>query len=328
VALLAPGKAPGRFPLAPKSPDEVSTGEGASAPVAGALPENHPPVEIPGDVKKVIADLEQKAASRPKDLDAWRNAAQVEYRAGQIDRAYLEKAEASFRHVLELDAKNLDAIRSLGNIYFDREEYGKAVEAYTGYLAIKPDDTNVRTDLGTMYLYGGDRAKAIAEYDKALARDPKFYQAHYNLGIAYSQEGQTTKALDSLVRARELAPDERTRKQIDTVIAHVKGGGEKAGSVAAGEPKTFQGRVEESLRAHPILGPKIAKLEWVSPAEARVRLRDFPMQAMPEIVRQKFLDRLKGTLAGAKRESGVAGPARLDLVDDQNGEVMATVNAE
>jgi hypothetical protein len=52
------------------------------------------------------------------------------------------------------------------------------------------------------------------------------------------------------------------------------------------------------------------------------------MQAMPEMVRQKFLDRLKGTLAGAKRESGVAGPARLDLVDDQNGEVMATVNAE
>jgi tetratricopeptide (TPR) repeat protein len=328
VALLAPGKAPGRFPLAPKSPDEANASAAASSPAGSGLPDDHPPLEIPPDVKKFIVELEQKAVSRPKDLDVWKNAAQVEYRAGQIDRAYLEKAEASFRHVLELDEKNLDAIRGLGNVHFDREEYRKAVEAYARYLAIKPDDMNVRTDLGTMYLYGGDPEKAIAEYDQVLARDPKFYQAHYNLGIAYSQEGQTAKALDSLGRARELAPDERTRQQIDTMIAHAKGGGEKASSVAAGEPKTFQGRVEEGLREHPIVGPKIAKLEWVSPAEARVRLRDFPMQAMPETVRQKFLDRLKGELVGAKRESGVAGPARLDLVDDQNGEVMATVSAE
>lgn len=326
VTVLAPRGGPGRFPLSPKPPDEAAADAGASASAAASLPENHPPVEIPADVKKFIAELERKAASQPKDVGAWKNAAQVEYRAGQIDRTYLAKAEASFRHVLALDANDLDAIRGLGNVHFDREEYGKAVEAYTRYLKLKPDDANVRTDLGTMYLYGGDSKKAIVEYDKVLARDPQFYQAHYNLGIAYAQEGERAKALDSLGRARDLAPDDATRKQIESMIAHAKGEGGPAGSSA--EPKTFQGRVEAHLREHPIVGPKIARFEWVSPTEARVRLRDFPMDAMPDPVRRKFLDRLKAELADAKRQAAAAGPARLDLVDDQDGRVMATVSAE
>ena len=82
------------------------------------------------------------------------------------------------------------------------------------------------------------------------------------------------------------------------------------------------------MRSHPIAGPKIVRLEWSSATEGQVRLREFPMQGMPETVRQKFLDRLKGQLADAKRESGSAGAAKLELVDDASGQVMATVTAE
>jgi len=324
VALLAPGEAPERPPLAPKSPEE----EQARSEGGGRLPKGHPPLGIPEDVKKILADLRQKAESHPQDLEAWKNAAQAEYRAGQVDHTYLEKAEESFRHILELDANNLDAIRGLGNVHFDRDEYAKAIEAYTRYLTLKPDDVSVRTDLGTMHLYNGDAEKAFAEYDKAIAQDPKFFQAYHNLGVAYAQQGQMDKALDTLRRARELAPDDSTRQQVDALIDRVTKEGQRAGSTGAGEPKTFQGRVEENLRRHPIIGPKIVKLEWTSPSEVRVRVHDFPMESMPEPVRQKFLNRLKGELAGAKREGAVTGPARIDLVDDPSGQVMATVNAE
>jgi tetratricopeptide (TPR) repeat protein len=324
VLLLAPRQPAGRMPLAKSSPPAD-----AAAGADGALPQDHPPLELPADVKKYIGELEAKAAANPKDLQVWKTTAQVEYRAGQIDRAYAAKAEASFRHVLELDANDLEAIRGMGNVHFDREEFPQAVESYSRYLAIRPDDLSVRTDLGTMYLYGGDPDKAIVEYGKVLASDPKFYQAHYNLGIAYAQKGKATEALASLGRARSLAPDDRTRKQIDAMIEHAKSGGAAAPSEeGAGEPKTFQARIEDRLRAHPIVGPKIARLEWTSPTVGSVRLRDFPMQGMPETVRQKFLDRLKGDLADAKQRSGATGAARLDLVDDQSGQVMASVSAE
>lgn len=321
VSLAVPSQAPGRIPLPPKN--ATDPGDAGSL---GSLPKDHPPVEIPADVEKFIAGLEQKAAAQPKDVETWKNAAQVEYRAGQIDRRYLEKAETSFRHVLELDAKNLDALRGLGNVHFDREQYAQAVDFYTRYLALKPDDLNARTDLGTMYFYGGDADKAIAEYDKAIAQDATFYQAHFNRGIAYAKRGDSSRALGSLRRALDLAPDDATRKQIQAMIDHAQDGSGVPGAPA--ESKGFQGLVEDGLRAHPIAGPKIFAFEWSSALVGRVRLRDFPMQAMPEVVRQKFLDRVKSQLAEAKRQSAVAGAAELQLVDDQSGQVMATVRAD
>jgi tetratricopeptide (TPR) repeat protein len=316
--VVAPRRGPERLPLAQKE----SPPPPASQSSKGVLPENHPELEIPADVKKHIEEMEAKAAAQPKSLETWKVVAEVEYRAAQIDRAYLAKAEASFRHVLALDAKNLDALRGLGNVHFDREEYDKAVESYQSYLVVKPDDPSVRTDLGTMYLYRGEADKAIAEYSEVLAQDERFYQAHFNLGIAYAQKGDATKALASFARARELAPDDGTRKQIDAMADRARR------PSAAEEPQSFQQRTESALRGHPIVGPKIVAFRWPSPTVGEVRLREFPMQGMPEMVRQKFLDRLKRELADAKQKSGAAGSARLDLVDDASGQLMATVSVE
>jgi len=338
VLVLAPGKAPSRMPLAQKPP-EAPAGAAPMETAGGSMPPNHPPLEVPADVKKYIGELTKNAAAKPKDLEAWRTLGQVQYRAGQVDRSYLSQAEESFRHVLELDPKDLDAIRGLGNVHFDREEYAQSVDWYGKYLAVKPDDLNVRTDLGTMYLYGGDSDRAIAEYDKVLAKDPKFYQAHYNLGIAYAQRGDKTKALDALAKASELAPDDETRKQIASMIDHAKspgdggqGGPASSGGAGSGGSSApaggFQAMIEDGLRGHPIVGPKIVKIEWPSPTAGQVRLHDFPMQAMPEMVRQKFLDRLKTELSEAKKKTASSGEAKLDLVDDQSGQVMATITAE
>ena len=331
VLVLAPGKAPSRMPLAQKPPD-APAGAGPMETAGGSMPPNHPPLEVPADVKKYIGELAKNAAAKPKDLEIWKTLAQVQYRAGQVDRSFLSDAEESFRHVLELDPKSLDAFRGLGNVHFDREEYAQSVDWYGKYLAMKPDDLNVRTDLGTMYLYGGDSDRAIAEYDKVLAKDRKFYQAHYNLGIAYAQRGEKDKAVGALRKASEYAPDDATRKQIDAMIDHADVPAEAGGVASAGGPASgkvgFQMMIEDDLRQHPIVGPKIVKFEWPSQTAGQVRLRDFPMQAMPEVVRQKFLDRLKTELADAKKKSASSGEAKLEIVDDQSGRIMATVTAE
>jgi tetratricopeptide (TPR) repeat protein len=322
LLVVAPRRGPERLPIAHQ---EGPPSAGAVSP--GALPENHPKLEIPPDVKKTIDQMETKAVADPQNLHAWKVVAEVEYRAGQIDRSYLDKAEASFRHVLTLDTKDLDALRGLGNVHFDREEYDKAVESYLGYLAVKPDDPSVRTDLGTMYLYGGDADKAIAEYGKVLAKDEKFYQAHFNLGIAYAQKGDATKALASFARARELAPDDAARKQIDAMAERTRAAG-SGGSASSQGSESFQQRTESALRGHSIVGPKIVAFRWQSATVGEVRLREFPMQGMPEMVRQKFLDRLKHELTDAKLKSGASGAAKLDLIDDASGQVMATVDIE
>ena len=338
--LLAPAKAPERMPLAPRGQEEAAAPPAAASSASaseGEMPPNHPPLEVPADVKKYIGELAKNAEAKPKDLDAWKTLAQVQYRAGQVDKSYLSQAEDSFRHLLEIDAKDLDAFRGLGNVHFDREEYAQAVDWYGKYLAVKPEDLNVRTDIGTMYLYGGDPERAIAEYGKVLAKDPNFYQAHYNLGIAYAQRGDKEKAIASLKKASANAPDDATRKQIDSMLDHAAsppaapGAGTATASTSGEAPAAsggFQATIENNLRAHPIVGPKIVKFEWPSETAGQVRLRDFPMQAMPQMVRQKFLDRLKTELADAKKKSASSGAAKLELVDDTSGAVMATITAD
>ncbi len=201
------------------------------------------------------------------------------------------------------------------------------------YLAVKPEDPSVRTDLGTMYLYGGDADKAIAEYGKVLAKDEKFYQAHFNLGIAYAQKGDATKALASFARARDLAPDDAARQQIDAMADRTK-----AASTAArpreGDRRAFSSGPRRALRGHPIVGPKIVAFRWPSATVGEVRLREFPMQGMPEMVRQKFLDRLKGELADAKRQeraprrSGESSTCRRSrAAGDGHGETSSEADA-
>ncbi|MGH7859587.1 MAG: tetratricopeptide repeat protein, partial [Candidatus Binatia bacterium] len=196
-------------------------------------------------------------------------------------------------------------------------------ESYAEYLRLKPDDANVRTDLGTMYLYSGQADAAVREYEKVIESDPRFYQAYFNLAIARVRLGEPARALEAFEKAKSLAPDEETRTQIQAMIDRAGGAG---GSTVTAE--SLHEKIERSLRTHPIAGPKVVRFEWSSPSDGRVVFHEFPMEAMPEFVRTKFLDRVKSELAEARRAAGAEGPARLELVDRDSGKVMATVTAE
>ena len=186
-----------------------------------------------------------------------------------------------------------------------------------------------------MYLYSGDSTRSIATYHDVLQRDPKFLQAHYNLGVTYHQLGKDADALEELKTARGLADDENVRKQIDDLIAQVGGtppadagsSGTKAPeatAAAVSEGATpFQAAVERSLRGHQIVGPKITRFEWSGPGTGRVLVANFPMDAMPPMVRDKFQTRLTSILQDAGAAS-VGGPVKLEVVDADSGRVMTT----
>lgn len=306
---------PVRQALAPKAGSAAASGS------PSGLPPDHPPVAIPEEVKAFLEDLEEKALAAPKDLETWQRLAQVQYRAGQVDKNYLPKSEAAFRHVLELDPNNLEALRGLGNVYFDRDEYDRATEYYRAYLKQRPDDASVRTDLGTMLLYGGRLDEAVREYQAVVEREPGFYQAHFNLGIALLRRGDPEGARKAFEKARETAPDATTRDRIQAMI-------DRSRLPSPGPPgANLAERIERSLRSHPVAGPKVVRLEWSSPTEGRAILDAFPLEAMPEFARAKFLGRLREELAEAREATATRESVRLDLVDLSSNRVMATVVA-
>ena len=99
----------------------------------------------------------------------------------------------ALKDIVKKDPKNLPALVELGNLYFDAGQPKEAIEAYSRYLAIKPDNPDLRTDLGIMYRALGDFDRAIEEFKKAAQSDPKHVNSRYNMGIVLLHDKQDVK---------------------------------------------------------------------------------------------------------------------------------------
>lgn len=84
---------------------------------------------------------------------------------------------------LKENPENVDAWTQLGNLFFDANQFGEAIEAYERSLALKPGDPGVLTDMGVMYRRNKNPKKAIETFDLAIAADPSFETARFNKGV-------------------------------------------------------------------------------------------------------------------------------------------------
>jgi cytochrome c-type biogenesis protein CcmH/NrfG len=99
----------------------------------------------------------------------------------------------ALKDIVQKDPKNLSAWAELGNIYFDANQPRESIDAYSKYLAIKPDNPDVRTDMGIMYRKLGDFDRAIKEFRTAAQNDPKHVNSRYNIGLVLLHDKQDMK---------------------------------------------------------------------------------------------------------------------------------------
>jgi len=304
----------------------------SSAGEAASLPNDHPPIQVPEEVRRAIAELVDKAKAEPDNLDLWRQLAQVQYRAGLLESGYLDAAETAYQHLLAKAPQDLEALRGLGNIAYERQQPAVALDYYRRYLELKPDDPEVRTDFGTMLLASGKAEEAIRTYLSVLEKNPQFFQAHFNLGVAYHGAGKMDEALAAFRKARELAPNERIQQEIDSLLARLGAAPEEnrpqpaASAPPRQEYASFQAAAEAVFRDNPVMGKRVERVEWQGEHAARVYLRDFPMAQMGDAMRAMFRDRMLGRLREQKARFAVSEPVRFELVDVQSGEVMETLS--
>jgi len=313
-------------------------GGGQASQGGSALPQNHPEITLPEEAKKILAELVEKANAAPQDLQAWKTLAEAQARAARLDSSYRSASLSSFRRVLELAPNDLDALRGVGNVYYDFEEFDKAIEYYQKYLALSPDDASVRTDLGTMYLYSNNIDRAISEYQAVIAKKPDFFQAYFNLGIAYQEKGDSEQARTFLEKAKSLTTEKAIQDRIDQVLAQFSGESTATATSASTTPSPsapapqvntalspFQQAVEQLFRSHDIMGPRISRIEWSATAKARVLFQNFPMSGMPAEVRERFLGKLRTQINEAQVANNVSGPVTIELIDADTNQLMDTL---
>lgn len=314
-------------------------GDSQASKGGSTLSQNPSEIVLPEEAKKLLANLVEKANAAPQDLKAWKTLAEAQSRAARIDSSYRSAALTSYRHVLELAPNDLEALRGVGNVYYDFEEFDKAIEYYQKYLALQPDDASVRTDMGTMYLYSGNVDRAIAEYQAVVAKKPDFFQAYFNLGIAYQEKGEVEKSRELLARAKSLTTDKAIQEKIDQVLAQSSGEGRASEASPSSAPQAtasptvnvdaslspFQQAIEKLFRSHEIMGPRIRRIEWSAPTTARVLFQNFPISAMPPEVRERFLGKLRSQITEAKNSQHLDGQVSIELIDEDTNHVMETL---
>ena len=84
---------------------------------------------------------------------------------------------------LEQHPEDAKAWARLGHMFFDTNQFQKAIQAYEKSLALAPENPGVITDLGVMYRRSGQPEKAIQAFDRAVAVSPGFETALFNKGV-------------------------------------------------------------------------------------------------------------------------------------------------
>ncbi|HUL21405.1 MAG TPA: tetratricopeptide repeat protein [Thermodesulfobacteriota bacterium] len=129
----------------------------------------------------------------------------------------------TLKEIVKKDPKNLPAWVELGNLYFDTDQPKEAIDAYSRYLAVKPDNADVRTDMGIMYRKLGQFDKALEEFRKAAQSDPKHVNSRYNIGLVLLHDKQDMQgAIKAWEEYLKVDPNSERAKRIRSQIEKMK----------------------------------------------------------------------------------------------------------
>lgn len=171
------------------------------------IPAGHPDIsgngagQTAGGMMPEVQSALEAANKEPKNYDAQIKAAELYYQIQQYDKAIEFLQKAN-----GLKPDNYEVKVNLGNAYFDSNNFLEAEKWYSQALTQKADDVNVRTDLGLTFMFREtpDYPRAIQEFTRSLELDPNHKQTLQNLTVAYTRIGDAEKAKSTLVKLESI----------------------------------------------------------------------------------------------------------------------------
>lgn len=134
---------------------------------------------------------------------------------------------------LKADPNNAGVLSSIGNVYYDTQQYPKAIEYYGRALNVQPANSSVRTDMATAIWYLGDADNAIKEFQKSLTYEPNKANTLFNLGIVQWQGKMDIKgAVATWQKLLDTNPNYEGKSQVLELMAQAQ----KHSSVKPGTP--------------------------------------------------------------------------------------------
>jgi cytochrome c-type biogenesis protein CcmH/NrfG len=139
------------------------------------------------------------------------------------NKVVLDESEVRrLKDLAQKDPSNATPRTQLGNMYFDAERYGEAIEWYTKALELDPTNPDVSTDLGVSYYYENQPDKALTQFRRSLEIDPKHTKTMLNQGIVLAFGKQDLEgAAKSWQQVVDMAPSspegQAARRALDSL---------------------------------------------------------------------------------------------------------------
>jgi len=95
---------------------------------------------------------------------------------------------------------------NLGDLYFRKKDYQKAIDEFEKAILLKPDYGDVYHNLGNVYKELGDFDKALVVYEKSLTINPNIWPSYQNIAFIYFLDKKYDLALENLEKAIKLQP--------------------------------------------------------------------------------------------------------------------------
>ncbi len=270
----------------------------------------------PAELSPETRNLQERTDSDPADPEkaiAFAEAL-VEEGLKRSDGGSLIRALQVYGRVLDKRPEDPRALLGLAHLSFESGVLDKAKQYYDRYLKVVPNDPKARTDLALIRLQMGEPAAARDDLAALAAENPKFFPAKLSLALAQKMSGDREGARKSAQEAFALAPDEAGKRVVEEFLTNVDK--PESEPVEAPRPVSPAAGVDQFFRKHPILGPKIASIQWPRAEIVEVSLNEFPMDQMPQFARQKFLASLDAMLTSLRT------PVKLRLIDSATQELI------
>lgn len=123
-----------------------------------------------------------------------------------LNKGEFQKAIEAFRRSIRIKPWDFKSHKSLGKALLGVGKIPEAIKEFETAVSLQPSSAEVRNELGVAYGMADLNRSAVRELKFAISLDPNSAQAHNNLASVYANLGQFRKALPECERALKLDP--------------------------------------------------------------------------------------------------------------------------
>lgn len=135
-----------------------------------------------------------------------------------VDNLNFQEKERAIQGLLASTPKNPALIAELGDLYFEREMFEKAIAEYVKALELAPYDTDTYNDLGLAYYYTGNYELSVEQLEKGTKQDPNFQRLWLSLGYVHASSGVNERAIAALKKAIEINGDNSVGQEAKRIL--------------------------------------------------------------------------------------------------------------